>query len=204
MKIAVCVINSLDSKNIQKFCNYFKNTEENTYDFFYHTFSIPADIVKIEETNRTLNSVLFGTNHFLDIDNILHRQTFYSLAKVLNFKKQIELNNNFVYDIVICTNFDVKFTNNQFEIDQRFNNAYKDLDLFTLSQDRILPYNRLAANIDFIYGSSYCMDMLTSMFGYLVQNKTTVTYDFNMITPSIILQDFCNEYNIKVIPGIKI
>ena len=111
---------------------------------------------QIEEPKQFHTNILFTKNN---LDNNINTNAvfsmFYSIYKSNSLKKEYELENNFIYDLVVRLRFDLKFTN-QLDIDgYKKNIEYKPKAI----QDNPDSYYDI-----FAYGSSDVMDYYSNIF----------------------------------------
>jgi len=220
MKIAVCLSGQFRTFDYcyDSILNYFGDV-----DYFCHTWNYndfkekkPNSVLEtrqeiVDETEiakklEILNprGVQIQGNDVIK-ENFLWSSLFYSQMAANNLKIQYEIDNNFRYDIVIKSRYDLIFKlNSKFKVNQYANtsNYFKNHDLFVLHQERA-PEGFYMINISDViyYGSSTAMDIMANLYWYAKEkNKQTSKFEDNYnLIPGCIISDYVSDHNLRFI-----
>jgi hypothetical protein len=126
----------------------------------------------------------------------------YSMMIANHFKKQYEIENNFRYDFVVRSRFDLIF-NPIFKFTvpvQAHRNNH--LDIFCTNEARMnFEYSRMNVSDEFFYGSSTAMDILTDLYRRLMhKNSYTKEDDWDWIGPGASMSDYAEDNNLRLRP----
>ena len=125
---------------------------------------------------------------------------FYAAMTANNLKKQYEVENNFRYDFVIKTRYDIIFRDQQFKFDP---SARPDnyLDIFVTHQSRMdYEYNRVNVSDAIFYGSSTAMDLISDVHRELSRKDQLKRDDDHVcIGPGTAMSDLAEERNMRLI-----
>jgi hypothetical protein len=108
-KVAICISGLLRTglKGHEAFKQFF-NSLPNGYDVFYHTWDIKNDV--IQQVNDLYNPVAYKVQPSLNKEKeSSFGSMLYSIMMANELKKQHEIDNDFRYDLVIKTRFDLVF-----------------------------------------------------------------------------------------------
>lgn len=222
MKIAVCL--SAQPRSIEyvvdSILNFFSDPMYEV-DFFCHTWDY--NTWKTKENNE----IIFGKYEEVDVDwltNQLQRfspkkykigsyydihtkyeflpwsSLFYSMAYSNMLKLEYEIENNFKYDYVVKSRYDVVF-----DPDRRFIPVRdrKERHLYFSHAGRMnYRYNYINASDPFFYGDSWGMDIIADAFTLIKQEFTT---EFSgrhdqvfMHDPGTLISSIANRFNIII------
>ena len=124
----------------------------------------------------------------------------YAMMMSNNLKRQYEIENNFKYDIVVKSRYDIIFNNPQFVITP---SATKDnyLDIFVTHKGRMpFEYNRVNVSDAMFYGTSTAMDIMTDVYRDLSRKVLHQrTDDLVCIGPGCAMSDLAEDRNIQII-----
>ena len=189
MRIAVCISGQprtwrVSHKNIQ---NYF-DIDGVDVDYFIHTWDTntyrgkdeTADKKMIFKTieseehdiNECFNPKGFIFEKFKSDDFGYYFPLFYSFMKSVWLKRKYELENDFVYDIVIKTRFDINFWQEGInKVGEPLNKFYihKIMPLVAYNANELfekfaLEFNAINFDDVFFYSDSHTMDLITNIY----------------------------------------
>lgn len=228
MKIAVCLSGQPRTIKyaVPSILNFFSEGYE--YDFFCHAWNyntykrrndnaLPGvqpvywdndEIVENDELTESISLLhpkkfaIHGKNRLNINENFPWYSLFYSVMYANHLKKQFEIENNFRYDFVIRTRFDlIYFPLRKFKLTTLAN---KDnyLDIFCLHTNRIdYEYNRINSSDTFYYGSSLAMDIASDIYRYLFYKSKIRRLDDNeCLGPGANLSNFADTNNLRFNP----
>lgn len=125
---------------------------------------------------------------------------FYSIMAANFLKKQYEIENNFKYDFVVKTRYDIIFDPEAKFLLCPETKISNHLDIFVNNSSRMMyEYQRLNVNDMFFYGSSSAMDIMTSLYHWMIlelQNRRSD--DWENVGPGVRMTDFAAERNMIV------
>lgn len=126
---------------------------------------------------------------------------FYSTAYANFLKKQYEMENNFRYDFVVKTRYDIVFDpKNKFYLD--YNASPNDpFTIYASHKGRMsYEYNRYNVSDVFYYGSSIAMDIMTNLYSYTVSKMKTVRHDnIEHLGPGVRMSDLADVRNMEIL-----
>lgn len=227
MKIAVCLSGQPRTieHTISSILNFF--SEEHEYDFFCHSWDYNTYKRKKENAELGEQPVYWGGDESVDI-NLLHQtlsrlgpkkcvvdskavlgnynfpwqSLFYSLMHANHLKKQYEVENNFRYDFVVRSRFDlIYYPGRKFKLTHTAN---KDnyLDAYFMHTNRMdYEYNRVNASDTIFYGSSSVMDIISDVYRHINLSYMRSREDDRLcLGPGSSLSDYAELKNIQLIP----
>lgn len=229
MKIAVCLSGQLRTAEyaLPSQINWFKSNDDDfdyEIDYFCHTWLEPNlhrislnDFV-VEETSVTCSEIenciglcnpkdkLF--QHYNDVPyKFPWAEMFYSALMANRLKRNYEIKNNFRYDLVVKSRYDLAFENND-----SFINYYLRLTSHVSTSDHLeiyvnhvnrdlAEYNKLNNCDVMYYGSSISMDIFSDIYRYLsLKQKTMSEEDCEVLGPGALMTEYANTHNIRLIP----
>jgi hypothetical protein len=215
MKIAVCLSGQPRSFEyvVPSILSYFSGSSYEV-DYFCHVWNYNTwklktstilwtgdELIETELLQSHINMlnpkvVLIEKRSDLPIDSGWN-SLFYGIMISNNLKKQYEVCNNFRYDIVVRTRYDMiyppnkKFSSNT--IDDR-------MRLFVNHATRMpSEYNKINVSDVFFYGTSGVMDVVSDSYRHFSQKNTVYREDDSyLIGPGVMLGEYCTKYNIVV------
>ena len=231
-RIAVCLSGQLRTikYTIQSTVNFFKGEHE--YDFFCHAWD--HNDYKVRNPDSGLLEFKFETIPNIDeyrqlIEQSLHPKKLvindkshldktndgfgwdsmmYSAMLANHFKKQYEIENNFRYDYVIKTRYDLVYNpSRHFVLDPRVNHFdyFKEFDLFVNHAGRMgLEYTRINTSDVFFYGSSVAMDIASDLYWYTRYHSKTKLDDCSFLGPGTHMTKFSLTNGLRFKDGIDI
>jgi hypothetical protein len=107
-KVAICLSGQLRTgiKGKEVFRRFFSSLD--TYDIFYHTWSL--DESQSQQVQELYHPIKFIEEPPIDVSEVGNfGSMLYSIMMANELKKQHEIENNFRYDLVIKTRFDLVF-----------------------------------------------------------------------------------------------
>jgi hypothetical protein len=226
MRIAVClsgqprVIESI----IPSLLHFFSGEHE--YDFFCHAW----DYNTYKRLKKTPVSgewpVEWGQDEQVDVDELTHilsrlnpkkcvvdsknvlsnhrfawDSLFYSIMYANHLKKQYEIENNFRYDFVVRSRYDIVFHPSLKFILTAAANTDNYLDIYFTNTNRMdYEYNRINASDTVFYGSSMAMDIISDVhrdiYYKLLQKRLD---DWECLGPGTSLSDYAEDRNLRLI-----
>jgi hypothetical protein len=225
MKIAVCLsgqprVLDFAAPNI---LSYFSG-EDHVYDFFCHSWDyntykrkklnpLPgehpvywSDDQPVAHMALSNKIKLYHPKNFKIESATVFKSRFpwdslsYSMMMANYLKRQYEVDNNFRYDLVIRSRYDIIFN-----LAQKFipnSRATKDnyLDVFCSHEARMaFEYNRVNVSDEFFYGSSTAMDMMCDLFRYLSRKeKCKQLDDYECLGPGVAMSDLAESKNLRL------
>ena len=226
MKIAVCLSGQprVIDYAAPSILNFFSGEHE--FDYFCHSWDYNSykrrkenpdigefpvwweDDEKVDRNQLISSLFLFNPKkHAIHGAEVLGKRfiwdsLMYSLMYANYLKKQYEIENNFRYDIVVRSRYDIIFpANNRFVVNKL---ASKDnyLDLFTIHAGRMTyEYNRVNASDQLFYGSSLGMDMLCDTYRHIYTRlKDMRLDDLDYLGPGTYISDFAEDRNLRLTP----
>jgi len=124
----------------------------------------------------------------------------YSMMCANNLKKQYEIENNFRYDFVVRSRYDIIFDPTyRFTIND-YANRDNHLDIFCTNEARMdFEFSRINVSDEFFYGSSTAMDMLSDLYRRLTKNSiSTRGDDWEWIGPGASMSDYAEDRNLRL------
>lgn len=221
-RIAVCL--SGQPRTVQ-YCtesllNYFSNQEGSNdyqFDFFCHSWTHNEYKIKIEGKTGLVYSrevisaqqveeqlARFNPRKVVIDTEILNeapwKSLFYSVYIANHLKKQYEIENDFRYDFVIKSRYDLIYPEHmRFKLDYRTDNLhvyYSPLDLFCAHQGRSFhEYQHVNVSDVTYYGSSWVMDVLADAF-WSSFNYNELD-DCNYYGPGTLISYYSHQYNLR-------
>jgi len=225
MKIAVCLSGQPRSIEyaINSILNFF-NVDYAEVDFFCHVWDYntwklknnkeilfgeyePVDRCWLEEQVQRLNPKKFKISPYSTIypdhKYLPWGSLFYSLLNANLLKLQYEVENNFRYDLVVKSRYDVVFSpflkfRTPYTIDERH--------LYFPHAGRMPQrYNYINASDPFFYGDSWGMDIVADSFTLIKQNfQNPYSHRLDQVSfhdPGTFITTVCNRFNIIVDVG---
>ncbi len=227
MKIAVCLSGQprVAEYVIPSILNYFSGEHE--YDFFCHSWDYNNYKRKIDNPGNNPYPVWWEDEEPVDPEYVKQclsklspkacvidsKQVLqppdnrryawdsltYSMMYANHLKKQYEVQNNFRYDFVIKTRYDiVYYPNDKFKLSI---NAHKQNyhDIFTCHAGRMpVEFNRINASDVVFYGSSLVMDMITDLYRIAITRGRNSNFDdYECLGPGTLLSHYGDNRNIK-------
>lgn len=224
MKIAICLSGQprVAEYTIPSILNFFSGEHE--YDFFCHSWNYNSYKRKTEspepnqqpiwweqdtevDTNEVYRclSALGPKKCVVDSKQVFRHSPFmwhsmsYSMMYANHLKKQYELENNFRYDYVVKSRYDIVFPlGDKFTISPNANTK-NYLDIFTCHAGRAPnEFNRINASDVLLYGSSLGMDILTELYRniQLKESKKRLD-DYESMGPGTYISYFGDKRNLK-------
>jgi hypothetical protein len=224
-KIAVCLSGQLRTVKytIQSAVNFFKGDHE--YDFFCHAWDYNdykikhpvnrsivwkrENIENIDEYYQLINQSLSPKKLVINDNSYLDKQKrrfgwdsmMYSAMLANHFKKEYEIENNFRYDYVIKTRYDLVYKPfKTFALDSRFTHFdfIKELDLFVCHAGRMLyEYMRVNFSDVIFYGSSIAMDIASDLYWYMYASNFFKLDDCNHLGPGTHMSRFVSTNGLR-------
>jgi len=221
MKIAILLSGQLRqweyAKHNQKW--FWDTSGADQIDYFIHTWNYSGDrrgvmqpyemrtvrknefnkIVKWYDCKKStfdnkLQSYFFGNDHWSSL--------FYSFSQSIMLKRQYELENNFVYDLVIKSRPDIVFNPNR-----HFSHECLDDNLLYTTHGGNMEHEHGMYNFNdcCFYGNSYTMDLLISIYFYRQKvingasghNLKNGDLNFFTLGPGTLIAEYCREYGIN-------
>lgn len=219
MKIAVCLsgqprtINYAYKNILDHFSNYDVDYFCQSWDYSTYKLKNPGEHVSweadVEEDKNLLyeNLKLFNPKKIAIQSRCSEPVTIgwgtllYSTAYANFLKKQYEMENNFRYDYVVKSRYDIVFDpNDKFFIDYR---AKPDdpYNIFVSYKGRMTyEYNRQNVMDTFYYGSSTAMDMMTNLYTWTVLKMQRVREDnYEHLGPGVRMSDLAESRNMEIL-----
>lgn len=158
------------------------------YDIYYHTWVDDPDIHKLSYFEKDPNTKNIIVEDRITLDENCYRKNvtnntkiqpflrqLYGLEQVNNLKKQYEINNNFIYDIVFRIRPDILICNNSF-IEKRVESWDMKNFVYTTDHDDYSGYNDKfyfsnSQNIDKLSNRRELIDYYVSIGGLLHYEK---------------------------------
>ena len=227
MRIAICL--SGQPRTIEfaapNVIQYFSGEHE--YDFFCHSWDYdtykrkrddaPADEQPIYwdvDSNVDINWLTEKINVFKPKKYIIDSSAVigtkfswasltYSLMMANNLKKQYEIENNFRYDCVVRSRYDLIFDpTGRFYVDPIVNKS-QYLDILCLHSARMsYEFNRQNVSDEFFYGSSTAMDLISELHRKIKKHIVRQD-DYDLIGPGAFMSDFAEERNLRITPEVN-
>jgi hypothetical protein len=126
----------------------------------------------------------------------------YSMMMANHLKKQYEIENNFRYDCVVKSRYDLIFDPRQNfgeEARRHILNQHRYLDIVCLHSSRMsFEYDRVNASDTLLYGSSTAMDLLSELYRK-IQKHLVRQDDFDIIGPGGNISDHAETRNLRMI-----
>jgi len=228
MKIAVCLSGQPRTIEyvIPSLLDFFSGDHE--FDFFCHTWNYNTYKHKKENPIPEEHPVYWSTDETVDVvtlEKILERlnpkkavihsiaalgkrrfswdSLFYSMMYANHLKKSYEIENNFRYDFVVKSRYDICFlpsTKFKLPIGQSKDNY---LDVYTSHAARMsFEYDRINTSDTVFYGSSLAMDLLSDSYRVVSKKLHTPSRrydDFECLGPGTRLSDFMESKNMRII-----
>lgn len=177
-KVAICISGQTRTgiKAHTSFVNFFSSLPN--YDIFYHTWeSTPEKSKKIESIYKPVlykEESSLGRPHESSFGNML-----YSMLMANELKKQYEIENDFRYDLVIKTRFDLIFPNTSVFPDNNIwpRTIYSAGGNFGINHT---DYENHGISDLIFWGDSQSMDIATNVYRY---------YKFTALAKNIYLQN---------------
>lgn len=223
MKIAVCL--SGQPRTIEfaapNIMQYFSGEHE--YDFFCHTWDYNTYKRKMENPPAGVQPVYWEGNTNVDINwledcikvfkpkkyivdslgaygsDFSWSSLTYSLMMANHLKKQYEIENNFRYDCVVRSRYDLIFDPTaRFYVNVNLNNS-QYLDIACIHSGR-MPYefNRVNISDEFYYGTSTGMDIISELFRKIKKHIVRQD-DYDLIGPGAFISDHAEERNLRIV-----
>lgn len=221
MKIAVCL--SGQPRSIEytsaSILNHFSGNH--SYDFFCHSWNYNTwkrkddaiywgDTEIVDDTNLTEHILKFKPKKFLiqSKHDLPHDypwfSLFYSMMMANHLKKCYEIENDFRYDIVIKSRFDVIcYPNTKFDPPSEIN----DLDFYCLHNGRMMyEYQRINDSDIIFFGTSLGMDILCDVYRKNHYSDFTPSYysgfaargyDFEALGPGVLIDQYASSVNMR-------
>lgn len=218
MRIAVCL--SGQPRTFQYCAENIKQFFSGDYqvDFFGHSWNTdsykissnlrdtihqPADFSNLKSAIDLMDFKEFKIG-VLDPKKSYVESLFYSAYICNHLKKQYEQKNNFKYDIVFKTRFDVIFKPGvvfkpSFLMTQLkgLHNYTAQLDLFTGNMERFaMEYSRINISDIWYYGHSWAMDAISDIY-WFIKNIPYAVDDINNFGPGVYLDEFSSKFNLR-------
>lgn len=229
MKIAVCLSGQLRTclyalpSQVQWFISK-DNDFEYEIDYFCHTWIEPNlhrvginDFLE-EESSVTINEIEDAIKVCNPKDMLFEKYTdipykfpwaemFYSALMANRLKRKYEINNNFRYDLVVKSRYDLAFASYD-----SFSNYYQRLTNHISTSDHLeiyvnhvnrdtAEYNKLNSCDVMYYGSSISMDIFSDIFRYLrLKQKIASPEDCEVLGPGALMTEYANIHNMRLIP----
>lgn len=217
MRIAICLSGQprtvkITYPNILKFFS-----EHYQYDYFCHAWDY--DVHKYKKIDGT-PGVYWGGSESVnraELENILlmfnpkaykiqgknelpnrhnhWNSLFYSAMYANHLKKQYEIENDFRYDLVIKTRYDLIYDPSmQFKINHPLESEY---EIYILHNGRMFPeYIRINFSDVMYYGSSRAMDCVSEIYKYINYNIERED-NREQIGPGCLLTEYTNKNNLR-------
>lgn len=217
MRIAICLSGQprtikITYPSILKFFS-----ERHQYDYFCHSWDY--DIHKYKNTDGT-PGVFWGGNEPVnrtDLENTLMmfnpkaykiqgkqdlpaksihwNSLFYSAMYANHLKKQYEIENDFRYDLVIKTRYDLVYDpNTRFDINHPMDSDY---DLYCFHNARMfLEYGRINFSDVMYYGSSKAMDCISEIYKYIYCTNRRAD-NIEQVGPGCLMTEYNNKNNLR-------
>ena len=126
----------------------------------------------------------------------------YSMMMANHLKKQYEIENNFRYDLVVKSRYDLIFDLTQdFAQTARHHliNQHRYLDIVCLHSARMpIEFNRVNSSDTFLYGSSTAMDLFSDLYRKIQKHEVRQD-DYDNIGPGGNMSDFAEERNFRIL-----
>jgi len=221
MKIAVCL--SGQPRSIEDCVHglrlFFRDSDQHTFDFFchswdYNTWKVKKDrqigfsdveyvdkdwlknqIQRFNPIDYKIDSreVIYSHDVYKDIQ---WASLFYSAMISNHLKRQHEIKNNFRYDCVVRTRFDVIF---------RPGFKFTPLEILdrTLYHPHVerarFEFSYLNASDTYFYGDSWGMDIASDVFRYIERDCVNMHRldDAEFLGPGALISKYCREYNVQ-------
>lgn len=222
MRIAVCFSGQ---ERVWKYCykhavNFFSG--EHQVDFFGHTWHMNTHKVKpvdnkyqlpiSQEVNAHELKQIAQELNFVDFQIAQYDPTmpyyvsmFQSAHMANHMKRQHEMSQGFLYDLVIKTRYDLVYepgtkfqTSPLMANESKTHNYTPQLDLFCSTYERFgIEYNRINVWDLMYYGSSWAMDAISDVFWESKKSIDMPSDDFVSVGPGVRLDEFGNSYNLR-------
>lgn len=137
----------------------------------------------------------------------------YSFMYANHMKRMYEIENNFRYDCVVKSRYDLIFPPDKkfFEGDFKFTSPFDRkshfdnkietnyLEIFTTHNERMrYEYNRVNTSDCFFYGTSSSMDIIADLYRYAYRKQRTLRADdWEMIGPGVYINDLAVSLNMR-------
>jgi hypothetical protein len=219
MKIAVCLSGQPRTikytyKNIlDHFSNYDVDYFCQSWDFNTYKYNIPGvHVAWSSEEDVDHHELISNLNLYNPKKYIIQKKgaeplpvgwgsLFYSTTVANFLKKQYEIENNFRYDAVVKSRYDIVFNpNEKFVVDPRVtNNNYLDI-LVSWKGRMSFEYDRVNVMDTFYYGSSTAMDIMTNLYSLTtLKSQDTRSDDNEEIGPGVRMSDLAESKNMQII-----
>ena len=191
-------------------------------DYFIHTWNYSGDREGVTheyewrdvnkwEFNRICNAYDVKDSYydkkpqswFYDYDH--WSALFYSFAQSVMLKKKYEIENNFVYDVVVKSRPDIVFNPKRTCYFEQIEDKTPDNQLYTTHGGE-MEHEFGMYNIDdcVFYSSSYTSDILIQMYQYRqklldCRHKGKEKLSIQQLGPGVLMHEFCREYGITPI-----
>lgn len=224
MKLAVCLSGqprTLDLA-VSNILHYFSGKYE--VDFFCHAWDYNTYKRKKENRNLNENPVYWTGNQPVDHNWLMEKinlyrpkkfliesvnvfqyrfpwdSLFYSLMKANDLKKQYEYENNFKYDFVVRTRYDIVYDTRNIFVPCHNADKFNYLDIYVNNSNRMaFEYNKLNVSDEFFYGSSFAMDIMSDLFRHLKEKSLTRSpKDYECFGPGTSMSDYAESKNLRL------
>ena len=177
-------------------------------DYFIHTWNYSGDRegvtheyewydVKDSYYDKKPQSWFYDYDHWSAL--------FYSFAQSVMLKKKYEIENNFVYDVVVKSRPDIVFNPKRTCYFEQIEDKTPDNQLYTTHGGE-MEHEFGMYNIDdcVFYSSSYTSDILIQMYQYRqklldCRHKGKEKLSIQQLGPGVLMHEFCREYGITPI-----
>lgn len=226
MRIAVCLSGQprVIEATIPSLLHFFSGEHE--YDFFchswdYNTFKrlsknpipgqwpiewggeepVNADHLKHVLSRLSPKKCVVDSKNVLSNSRFAWDSLFYSLMYANHLKKQYEIENNFRYDLVVRTRYDIVFHPSLKFTPNRDVNIDSYLDLYFGHISRMgYEYNRINASDTFFYGSSMAMDIISDVYKDIYHKLSQKRLDdWECLGPGTSISDYAEDRNLRLI-----
>jgi len=217
MRIGICLSGQPRTINITypSILNFF--SKKHQYDYFCHSWDY--DVHKHKKTDGT-SGVYWSEEELVDRKeleklllkfnpkaykiqgkqdlplNFIHwNSLFYSAMYANHLKKQYEIENDFRYDLVIKTRYDLIYDpNTTFDINHPLDS---DLDLYCLHNARMFTeYGRPNFSDIMYYGSSRAMDCISDVYKYIYSDNSRED-NKKQLGPGCWMTEYNNKNNLR-------
>jgi len=208
-RVAICVsgLTRTGILAIESFRKFFSLLED--YDIFYHTW----DVGHNTDSLKKLNELYLPTSYIIESpyeksEHGSFGSMLYSIMMANELKKKYEIENNFRYDLVIRTRFDLVFHPSSMFI---LNNLmprtiYCPGGNFGITSTDV---ERHGINDIIFWGDSQSMDIATNVYMYYkhvaLKKNSLILRGFKFdptntyYSPGTLIYDICIKYNIALI-----
>ena len=222
MRIAVCLSGQLRTAKyaLPSQVEFFKDFE---VDYFCHTWSEGNDYkiregdsifwknfsITLEDIDEAFNIVKpkkIKIGNYSDLPcTFPWDKPFYSLMVANYLKQKYEIENNFKYDLVIKSRYDIAF-----QPGMNFANYITKIHDHTTSSEHLeiyvnhisrmsMEFNKINASDVLFYGSSSAMDIFCDIYKYLSKDRINMSiYDYESLGPGCLMSEFAAKHNIRL------